>query len=138
MRSPRPADEVAGKPGIRSDTLKARLRAEWSGPAWFAVVQESLQVGEKEVNEAARRAATKRSRGVEYNCSRSCDRARGSAPSAIELRRKKPRRCASGSRAATKPAPISVDAERRGQEPVTKTSAIFRPLREVSTRRYRH
>jgi len=60
--------------GIRPDTLKARLRTEM---VWTSLVRgrykESLQVGEKEVNEPPRRAATKpRSRRSNTSCSRSC------------------------------------------------------------------
>jgi peptidyl-prolyl cis-trans isomerase SurA len=77
--------------GIRPDTLKARLKTEM---VWTSLVRgrykESLQVGEKDVNEAAREGGEKAEvEAFEYKLQPFVLIVpRGSAPSAVELRRK--------------------------------------------------
>jgi len=122
--------------GIRSDTLKARLKAEM---VWTSLVRgrykESLQVGEKDVNEAARESGEKAEvEAFEYKLQPFVLIVpRGSAPTAIELRRKEAEalreRIQSCDEASTYFKSMQNAAVR---DPVTKTSAdIPGPLREV-------
>jgi peptidyl-prolyl cis-trans isomerase SurA len=77
--------------GIRAETLKQRLKAEM---VWTSLVRgrfkESLQVGEKDVNAAAQEAGDKtESEAFEYRMQPIVLIVpRGSAPTAIELRKK--------------------------------------------------
>jgi peptidyl-prolyl cis-trans isomerase SurA len=77
--------------GIRAETLKQRLKAEM---VWTSLVRgrfkESLQVGEKDVNAAAQEAGEKtESEAFEYRMQPIVLIVpRGSAPTAIELRKK--------------------------------------------------
>lgn len=122
--------------GIRPDTLKARLKTEM---VWTSLVRgrykESLQVGEKEVNEAAQEGGEKAEvEAFEYKLQPFVLIVpRGSAPSAIELRRKEAeavrervQTCDEASTYFRSMQNVAV------KEPVTKTSAdIPGPLREV-------
>jgi peptidyl-prolyl cis-trans isomerase SurA len=122
--------------GIRPDTLKARLKTEM---VWTSLVRgrykESLQVGEKEVNEAAQESGDKAEvEAFEYKLQPYVLIVpRGSAPSAVELRRKEAEavreRVQSCDEASTYFRSMQNAAVK---EPVTKTSAdIPGPLREV-------
>jgi peptidyl-prolyl cis-trans isomerase SurA len=122
--------------GIRPDTLKARLKTEM---VWTSLVRgrykESLQVGEKEVNEAAQESGDKADvEAFEYKLQPYVLIVpRGSAPTVIESRRKEAEavreRVQSCDEASTYFRTMQNAAVK---EPVTKTSAdIPGPLREV-------
>ena len=97
--------------GVRSETLKARLKADM---VWTSLVRgrykESLQVGEKDVAAAAQEGGEKtETEAFEYKMQPIVLIVpRGSPPAMIEVRgKRKPMRCASASRPVKRPIPIS-------------------------------
>ncbi len=123
--------------GIRPETLKARLKADM---VWSSLVRgrfkESLQVGEKDVADAAQEGGeATQTEAFEYKLQPIVLIVpRGSAPAAIELRRKEAEcACASASRPAKQANSYFKSMQNAAiRETVTKTSADFPgPLREL-------
>ena len=118
--------------GIRPDTLKARIKAEM---VWGSLVRgrfkESLQVGEKDVAAAVQaKAANKpQTESFEYQMQPIVLIVpRGSAPARSKRGRRKPKRCASASRPARRPIPISSRCRTpRSATPSPRPRPISRP-----------